>query len=302
MNQTGSGTCNIDSGAPSVKAPKENVWAPITPEDNLAVWNLLHDPKSGLNLTNPSEANLTDNYVYWIDTLPTNKSDVLPYVDGCKSSQPPKFARAIIFRGAIEEPDSQEYMIGPLPVSPKTKIEKLDYIYNGGRGGSQPFNGRNFDSVRSAATEPLLISVMTNISDITEKLIGGVYYGSSDERTSLTSTTGTPMSYNGTQSYRTVMFRYPGSATYLIPVDLYVLLDCPGLDPSKYKLKGIVTNERFFPTVTALRAAWDAGELKEDFPQTREYDWALVNHKPDMGVRELEDRLAPQSLEVGGKR
>jgi len=300
--RTDGGICNLAGAAPGVKAPKKNVWSPITPEDNLATWNLLHDPQSGLNLTDPSKAKLTDNYVFWIDTLHTNKSDVLPYLDGCGGSPPPKYARAIIFRGAIEEPDSQEFMIGPLPVGADTKIEKLDYIYNGGSGGSVPFNGRYFDGVRSAATEPLLISVMSNISDITEQLIGGVYYGTRDNRTTLASTAGTPMTYNGTQTFRSVMFRYPGPASYLVPLDLFVILDCPGQDPSKFKLKGIVTNERFFPTAGEFRAAWDSGELKEDFPQTRDQDWGLVNYKPDMGARDLEDRLAPQSLEIGGKR
>jgi len=296
------GTCDISGAAPKVTAPKENVWSPITPEDNLAVWNLLHAPESGLNLTDPSIAKLTDNYVFWIDTLHTNKSDVLPYLESCGKPPPAKYARAIIFRGAIEEPDSQEFMIGPLPVGPATRIEKLDYIYNGGRGGSVPFNGRYFDSVRSAATEPLLLSIMAEIADITEKLIGGVYYGSRDNRTTLTSTAGTPMSLNGTTTYRTVMFRYPGSATYLLPLDFFVLLDCPGLNPDDYKLKGIVTNSRFFPTVADLRAAWDAGELKEEFPQTRDYDWGLVDYKPELGVRDLENLMAPQTLEIGGKR
>ncbi|CAM1508850.1 Fc.00g025890.m01.CDS01 [Cosmosporella sp. VM-42] len=294
--------CNIMAPAPAVKAPIPNPWAPITAEDNLAVWNLLHDPSSGLNLTEPSTANLTDNYVFWIDTLHTNKSDVLPFIEGSGAPLPPKYARAIIFQGAIDEPDSQEYMIGPLPVSAETKVEKLDYIYNGGRGGSVPFNARYFDSVRSAASDPLLASLMTEIADITQALIGGVYYGSSDERTNLASTSGTPMTYNGTHTYRTVMFRYPGTASYLIPLDFFVLLDLPGQDPANYKLKGIVTNSRFFPTVKTLRTAWDAGELKEEFQQTRDYDWALVDRKAELGTRDLEDRFAPQNLEIGGKR
>lgn len=50
--------------APATTAPKANVWAQIPAEDNLAVWNLLHDPTSGLNLTHPDDAVLTDNYVY----------------------------------------------------------------------------------------------------------------------------------------------------------------------------------------------------------------------------------------------
>jgi primary-amine oxidase len=119
---------------------------------------------------------------FWIDTLPLNKSDVLPFIDGT-GSVPAKYARAIIFEGGKPEPDSQEYMIGPLPVTATTTIQKLDYIYNGGKGGSVPYNARYFDSPRSTATEPLIVSIMSNISDITAALFqGGVYYGSRDNR------------------------------------------------------------------------------------------------------------------------
>jgi primary-amine oxidase len=49
--------------APTTIAPRTNPWAPLAPEENLAVWELLHHPASGLNLTDPIKAKLTDNYV-----------------------------------------------------------------------------------------------------------------------------------------------------------------------------------------------------------------------------------------------
>lgn len=58
----GSSSC-LDEAAPTTSAPKSNIWAQIPPEDNLAVWNLLHAPSSALNLTDPSKAKPSDNYV-----------------------------------------------------------------------------------------------------------------------------------------------------------------------------------------------------------------------------------------------
>ncbi|KAK3312611.1 copper amine oxidase [Apodospora peruviana] len=294
-------TCGLSDAAPTVKAPKVNPWAQITPDDVTAVWELVHSSEAGLNLTHPDNATLTDNYVYFIDTLPTNKSAILPYIDG-DAELPAKYARVVIFEGGKDEPVSQEYMVGPLPVGSETSVAKLDYIFNGGKGGAVPFNGRNFDGKRSRASEPLLKSIMEEIADITVALFDGAYYGSGDERTNISAGSPTPVSYDGTQAFRNIMFRYPGAATYLVPIDLYVMLDITGTDASKYFLKGIVTNERFFRTTTDLRAAYDAGELKSEFPQTREQEWALVKNQPEMGVRDLEDRLAPQSVELGGKR
>ena len=231
----------------------------------------------------------------------TNKSAVLPYIDG-DSPQPAKYARAVIFEGGKEIPVSQEYMIGPLPVGPETTIERLDYIFNGGRGGEVPYNARTFDGARNRASDPLLTSIMTEIADITEALFGGVYLGSGHKNTTLVAASPTPVSFDGTTAFRTIMFRYPGLASYMTPIDFYVLLDVTGTDASKYFLRSIVTNERAFADVAEFRAAYEAGEIKSEFPQTRDQEWALLNLKEEMGVRDLDDRLAPQSIEIGGKR
>ena len=295
-------TCDIDSAPPTTKAPRDNVWAPITPDDNKAVWELLHSEASGLNLTDPESATLADNYVFWIDTLHTNKTDVLPYLEDASKPAPPKYARAIIFRGAVEDPDSQEYMIGPLPVGPATEISPLDYIYNGGRGGKVPFNARYYDAVWSKAVEPLIARTMGDIADITGDVLDGVYYGAKDNRTNLVKTAGTPMSYDGSANHLQLMFRYPGTtASYLVPLDFYLMLDCTGIDASKYSVRGYVTSGRYFKTEDELRKAWEAGELTKT-QQTRDDSFGLLDLKPELGERDLEDRLSPQSLEVGGKR
>ena len=208
----------------------------------------------------------------------------------------------VIFEGGKKEPISQEYMVGPLPVSSNTTIQKLDYIFNGGKGGKVPFNARFFDRARDVASEPLLASVMTEVADITGKLFGGVYYGAMDNRTDLTYTFDTPVSRDGTQATRIVIFRYPTETEFLQPIDFYLLLDIPGTDPSKYSLRGIVTNEKFFPTVATFRAAYDAGQIINEFPQVRDNEWARLTPNKTAPTREFEDRLAPQSIELGGKR
>lgn len=199
------------------------------------------------------------------------------------------------------------YMIGPLPVSDKTAVHKLDYIYNGGSGGSVPYNARYFDGPRTSATDSLVASVMSNISDITAALFqGGVYHGSSDKRTNLVATSGTPQSFDGTTAFRNIMFRFPGSvsgsALYMTPLDFFVLIDCTGTDASKYQLKGFVTGEKYYTSIAELRAAFEGGALAQEYDQTLDGAWAYVDYKPELGVRELEERLAPSTLEIGGKR
>ncbi|KKZ64039.1 hypothetical protein EMCG_01700 [[Emmonsia] crescens] len=286
---------------PGINAPKINIWAGISAEENLAVWELLHDPATGLNLTYPDNATITDNYVFWIDALPMNKSAVLVYIDG-DNPPPPKYARVIIFEGGREDPRSQEYMVGPLPVSSGTTVKPLDYIYNGGMGGSVPFNARTFDDVREKAVEPLITSVMSSIAHMTSNLFqGGMYYGKEDNRTTIMATYTDPVSFDGEQAFLNIMFRFPTNP-FMTPLDFFLLIDWTGTDPSTYFVKGFVTKERFFSTVEELMLAFEAGELKQEFDQTRDGSWTLLDRKTEMGTRELDEKFSGTLLELGGKR
>ena len=224
----------------------------------------IHSQSSGLNLTAPSKAKANDNYVYFIDTVPVNKSDALAYIDG-SAAKPHRYARVIVVEGSKKIPVAQEYMVGPLPVSDRTTIDTLDYLYNGGAGASIPWNTRNIDAVWVEALVPLLASIMPNITDITQALLGGVYLGYEDNSTTLSSIPTTPISFNGNRTIANIAFRLPGPAQYLQPLDFYVLLDVTGTDAAHYHLRGIVTNDRYFETVATLREAWGQKELNEDF-------------------------------------
>lgn len=294
-------TCALTDEAPHVKAPKANAWAPISPQDVKDVWKFVHAPERALNLTDPANATLTDNYVFLVDTLYLNKTQVLSYIDG-DAAQPPKYARVVIFEGGKEEPVSQEYMVGPLPVGAETTIAPYDYPFNGGLGGKIPYDGRYMDGKRTAGYQPLLKQAMTDVADITKALFNGTYYGASDPRTDIVAANTGPHSLDGSQSWITIMFRYPGAASYVTPIDFYIILDITGTDISKYTLRGYVTNTKFFKTADELRKAFEAGEIISEFPQTRDQEWALLKAVPEMGVRDLDDRIAPQSIEIGGKR
>jgi primary-amine oxidase len=78
------GSCGTYEPAERVKAPKVNPWAQITPADTAAIWDLIHDPKTGLNLTLPDfDTAQTDNYVSFIDTLREALADSVSLVDAC---------------------------------------------------------------------------------------------------------------------------------------------------------------------------------------------------------------------------
>ena len=294
--------CQIYEPAAGVKAPNSNVWAPITAEDNLQVWNLLHDPALGLNLTAPEKAGINDNAVFIIDTLPLNKSDVIAFLDH-GGPKPRPYARVMIHEGGKPEPVAQEYMVGPLPVTGETRVDKLDYIYNGDMGGSLPYNARSNDPARMLAGDAFLAAAMQPVADIVSTLFpGAAFFGTGDERSTLAHSAGTPLTFDGTEAFVNIGFNFKGPALYIIPIDFYILIDWSGTDMTLWKVKGYVTKERFFPSEKELRQAFEAGDLEPDLQQHRDYDWALVKYQPELGERRLEGRAAPENLEVGGKR
>lgn len=77
--------------------------------DDLAEWLLA--PGQGLNLTSTSSPNisLSDNYIWHLDVLKPNKSDVLSYLDG--NGTVPRYARVTLIEGGLEVPVVGEYSV-----------------------------------------------------------------------------------------------------------------------------------------------------------------------------------------------
>lgn len=78
--------------------------------DALAAW--LRAPERNLNLTDHLAANLamSDNYLWHIEELKPNKTDVLAYLD--QGVPMPRYARVVIHEGGKEVPVVADYFVG----------------------------------------------------------------------------------------------------------------------------------------------------------------------------------------------
>lgn len=278
----------------------------------------LLDPAQGLNLTDATSPNLTqtDNYIWYIEPLRPNKTDVLAYLDG-NASSPARYARVVMAEGGKAVPDMTEYFVssplhlhagdslidiqvGPLPITNQTTIQELAYWYNGVGGAHVPFNARPEDGPRSAGYYPLIIEVMSSIADITADLVDMVYYGPDDPRSTAYSFTTSPQSKDGSYNYIWIPWRRNRMGFFDQPSDLYTSFDVSGSDPSLYKLRMIVYNLVVYNSVEEFRTAYETGQIVKVPPPTRN-DTFL--QKDRLGpVRDLENRLAPVTVELDGKR
>ena len=123
----------------SPPAPR-NLWASLTVPETSSIYAWLAAPERNLNLTRSSI--LTDNVVYGIETYYPPKSEALAYLENSAASPPPtRFARVTIHHGGVEVPAVVDYLVGPLPVGPRTTIRPLKEIYH---RDNIPFNARGF--------------------------------------------------------------------------------------------------------------------------------------------------------------
>lgn len=151
---------------PSITAPHSNIWASLENEEVIELLGWLYT-SSGLNLTVNTEAGPWDNTVGVTEILHPNKTHALAYLDG-GGPLPVKNARVEIFFGANESAYTQNFIVGPIPVTEQTTIAPLDYIYSKG-SGIMPNYLADQDVIYAWE-----LSHMANISDITMDLFGWV--------------------------------------------------------------------------------------------------------------------------------
>ncbi|TLD30725.1 hypothetical protein PspLS_03075 [Pyricularia sp. CBS 133598] len=301
-NSTGNGSTCPAPKTERTKAAKANPFQALSQDEVDSVLRWVSDPAQGLNLTSLTAQNLsqTDNYVWHVEVLKPNKTDVLAYLDGGASSVP-RHARVVINEGGRDVPRVAEYYVGPLPVdNTTTKIQPLDFIYNGANGASILFNGRFFDTPRRKAVDPFVAKFMTEIADITNDLVGFAYYGGSDNRTTAETFYGNPSSTDGTTGVLWLPFRRKGLASYDKPSNLYVSIDISGTDPSLYKMRMIVYDLVIYKSVEEFREAWTAGKIKKTPAPPADESFLRKDRIGDK--RKLEDRMAPTIVEPEGKR
>ena len=122
-----------------------NLWASLTVQETEAIYTWLEAPERNLNLTRSRGSTSSDNVVYGIETYYPPKSEALAYLENSAASlPPPRFARVTIHHGGVKLPFVVDYLVGPLPVGPRTAIRPLKEIYH---RDDIPFNARGFGGI-----------------------------------------------------------------------------------------------------------------------------------------------------------
>ena len=153
----------------TAKAPAPvNVWASLTLNETVALYDWLDHPLRGLNLTSAGSARLNDNIVVHLEAYRPSKADAVRYLESpSEATLPTRYARVTLQFGArsTEEggPVIKDYLVGPLPLGPDTSMRELKEIYH---RDDIPFNARGF--VIPTELTPILTSYMPRLAEVTK--------------------------------------------------------------------------------------------------------------------------------------
>jgi primary-amine oxidase len=251
----------------------------------------LLDPSRNLNLTSPLNATYTDNYVYSIEKLHTNKTDVLNYIDN-GGTPPNNYSRVLIVQNGQTDPVVQEYIVGPIPISESTTITPLDYIYH--RPGTTPFNAGVWDKPRTALYDKKINEIMCQILDITLDLTGYVYCNDDSNMTYIPTA---PFSRNGSRTILWVVFQQVNnnywtddtSAATILQLPIILGLDVSGTDPSLHKLLLLVYNTQYFSTLDDFINAYKEKSLILAPKSNSDTSWTSPKRNDSVPIRPLAD-------------
>ncbi|KAK2746498.1 hypothetical protein FQN57_003124 [Myotisia sp. PD_48] len=274
-------------------APRKNIFLGLTGSEAAEVTKFLHDQPI-LNLTAVVNATSWDNRIILVELLQPNKSDALPYLNG-HGHAPKRYAKAAIQFQATEEPYIQDWMVGPLPISEKTKLQPLNYIHNSGDGKQRVYHT---DPQAEAA---FYMQIGVSIADITIGLWNGTFMGQPndtilmDGMEPLWIDDGAVITWSQFLNYPKIL----DDRVALLPLGLYVKTNIAGRDPSKWSVEGWFYNGKFYETTEKFREAFYSPGFEKLAPNV-DGEWTSTDRT---GQPFKHDKIAPPvAIQPEGRR
>lgn len=277
-----------------INPDKPPIFSDLTSKEMRAIVRYVLNQKD-LNVVEPTKvANLNESYISNMELLPPDKNDAVDYLEG-RGEQPLRRAKVVIFRGDKRKPDVEEYIVGPLPnPAQHSLLRTVPFAFRAG----------------SAIEEKVL---PLHVVPMIERDLGRIMresFGASLTNCGsrcLTVYVLTPMSTAISQKEERVVWlwvSYDVEFVSLHPVDLNILVNITGNDPSKFSINKIWYAGQLFESLTEFvdRYFTDPNiiKLKLTYPREDENLFSTLNLRgttfPTTGQRR------PYQTEPDGKR
>ncbi|XP_029646561.1 putative amine oxidase [copper-containing] [Octopus sinensis] len=233
--------CNEGLASYIIANPEKPViFADLSPKEIRSVFDYVKN-QSDLNIVHPEKVNsINVSYVNNIELMLPKKSEVVAYLEG-RAGQPQRNAKVVIFRGDKRKPVVEEYNVGPLPEPTQHTLQT-----------TVPFSFRPASETEWLVENDRFIYIL-------ERDLGRIMresYGSSLLNCGarcLTFYLATPVSSTITRTeerLKWIMLSYQMEYSSLYPLDMNILLDLTGNNPTDFSIKAIWYEGQLFKTIT----------------------------------------------------
>ncbi|TIA89689.1 hypothetical protein E3P99_01935 [Wallemia hederae] len=267
---------------------KQNPFNQLTTDEFNEAYNFIYDK---FNLTSLEDAGTADNYVELLTLKPPKKYEALDYLND-SGDKPLRYAKAVIVHGTDSDPSIKTYTVGPL------NQDSIDV--HSTNTPPIPHNSRRTKAHKDAMMEKVFVYyALAPISEIIEDLLGRPWnleeYMYLDERLNL----------DGDKRLRWLELaqKPDDSAFWGGFTGFHILIDFSGQKFSDWKVLKIVYGDRVWRGLQAFVDDYNDGQVANVMPQFTENELAhWTRRRPDVPVRDLEDRPAPISVSKEGLR
>ncbi|CAM4635499.1 unnamed protein product [Lepidochelys kempii] len=249
------------------------VFADLTPEEMVQVVTYLQE-NLGVPLVDASQANPSDNCIYYIDVQLPTKAEVLGFLDR-GGKRPSRQALAVVYFGNQPDPNVTEYVVGPLP-TPTTHQDITVQKY----GGKLPYHRRpvldfEYKLVAGFLRRTAFPTALTFLSQVLD------YDG-----TNLAAMTSAPRGFQSGDRNTWFILFHNVSGFFLHPVGLEVLVDHSSLDVSQWRVSKVFFNGQYYGDLVQLEREFKQGHVKVD---------PVKRAPPDGGFSSMQPRAAPRA-------
>ena len=281
-----------------VDTPKSaGVFDDLTTDELTVVRDYLLKQNS-LDLTPYENASLQSNYIYLIQLLPPSKNDALAFLDS-DAAKPERKALAVVFHGATDPPIVAEYVVSPAGNPVKHQLRKVP-----GQRYPIPYNSRPFDNniEYPALYDLVLINATQKLQQLmTESYDGYNFHFCTDLCLDLLYTS--PSGFSSDTRTTWIIFMRAVTGQYLHMLDLFLLVDHSGPDPSTWRILKVVYNNQTFDSVEELADKYANGTINKSFlPSPKGEDALFSTYEPRGSAQPSTPMRGPELYEPDGKR
>ena len=167
-----------------------------------------------------SQPDRSDNFIHFVEVAKPPKALALAHLDTntAQGVDIPRYAHAVINHGPAEV--IQDYLVGPLPPSPETRMTNITY-----HNGPIPLNARN------TFNWTLLADYAGRMLYPLEPVFADLFGATLTNGTLMPAGAG-PMSYDGAWRRTWVQMRHHVPGSWLHGLDFYIYVSCTQLEAS----------------------------------------------------------------------